>query len=127
MAHLLALALVVGAAVVAYANAGGGPLMFDARVLVAENPILGEASAANVGFALTHDYWAPMAVDGLYRPLAILSFLADRAVFGFGDRSTGYVVENVALHATIACLVYALVWTVARRRWPACTRSRPMR
>lgn len=119
MAHLLALALVVGAAVVAYANAGGGPLMFDARVLVAENPILGEASAANVGFALTHDYWAPMAVDGLYRPLAILSFLADRAVFGFGDRSTGYVVENVALHATIACLVYALVWTVARRRWPA--------
>src|SRR5258706_7349142 len=60
-----------------------------------------------------------MAVDGLYRPLAILSFLADRAVFGFGDRSTGYVVENVALHATIACLVYALVWTVARRRWQA--------
>ena len=41
------------------------------------------------------------------------------AVFGFGDRSTGYVVENVVLHLGVASLVYALVWQLARRVWPA--------
>lgn len=119
MAHLSALALVVAAVAVAYASAANGPLLFDARVLVAQNPILGEASAANVWFALTHDYWAPAAVDGLYRPLTILSFLVDRAVLGYGDRAHGYVIENVVLHATTACIVYALVWSIARRVWPA--------
>jgi tetratricopeptide (TPR) repeat protein len=119
MPHVAALALVVGAVVFAYANAPWGGLVFDARVLVAENPILRQATAGNVWFALTHDYWQPMATDGLYRPLTILSFLVDQAILGHGDRAAGYVIENVGLHAACACLVYGLVWRLVGRRWPA--------
>jgi len=119
MPHVIALALVAGAVAFAYANASGGALVFDARVLIGENPVLGQWSSANVWYALTHDYWQPMATDGLYRPLTILSFLIDRAVLGHGDRASGYVIENVALHAVCAGLVYALVWHLARRPWPA--------
>jgi tetratricopeptide (TPR) repeat protein len=119
MPHVTALALVVVAAVLAYANAPGGALVFDAQVLVAGNPVLAEASATNVWFALTNDYWQPMATDGLYRPLTILSYLVDRAVLGYGDQAFGYVIENIALHGACAVLVYALLWHLARRRWPA--------
>jgi hypothetical protein len=119
MRHASALALVLAAVVLADANATGGGLVFDARVLVAENPTVGVWSGDNVWFALTHDYWQPMATDGLYRPLTVLSFMVDRAVLGHGDRAFGYVVENVALHAGCAALVYALVWHLVRRRWPA--------
>jgi tetratricopeptide (TPR) repeat protein len=119
MPHAVGIAVIVGAVVAAYANATGGELVFDARVLIAQNPILTAWTADNVWFALTHDYWQPMATDGLYRPLTILSFMADRAVLGHGDRAFGYVVENVALHAACAVLVYALVWRLVRRQWPA--------
>jgi pentatricopeptide repeat protein len=119
MPHVAALGLVVAAVVAAYANATGGALVFDARVLVAQNPVVRAWSAENVWFALTHDYWQPMATDGLYRPLTVLSFMFDRGVLGYGDRALGYAVENVALHAGCAMLVYALVWHLVRRRWPA--------
>lgn len=119
MSHLGSLGIVALAAVLAFANAPGGALVFDAKVLVGENPILGEASAEAVGFLLTHDYWQPMATDGLYRPVTMLSFLLDRGVLGYGNRATGYVVENVLLHLVCAGLVYALVWTLVRRRWAA--------
>ena len=119
MPHVTALALVIGAAVLAYANAPGGRLVFDAQVLIGENPLLLHANATSVWFALTNDYWQPMATDGLYRPLTILTFLVDRAVLGYGDLASGYVIENVILHITCAVLVYALMWHLARRRWPA--------
>src|SRR5262245_43097911 len=119
MPHVVALGLVVGAVVTAYANAGGGELVFDAQSLVARNPVVQAWSADNVWFALTHDYWQPMTTNGLYRPLTVLSYLLDRAVLGHGDRAFGYVVENVALHAGGAVLVYALVWHLVRRQWPA--------
>jgi tetratricopeptide (TPR) repeat protein len=119
MPHALSLLLVVAAAVVAYLNAAGGALVFDAKVIVAENPALQTWSADGVRYLFTHDYWQPMATDGLYRPLTTLSFLIDRTLLGHGDVAFGYVVENVALHALCAVLVYALVWQAARRRWAA--------
>jgi hypothetical protein len=119
MAHAVSLLLVVTAAVVAYLNAGGGALVFDAKVIVGENPAVQTWSAESVRYLFTHDYWQPMATDGLYRPLTTLSFLFDRGVLGHGDAAFGYVVENVALHAICAMLVYALVWQAARRRWAA--------
>jgi tetratricopeptide (TPR) repeat protein len=116
MPRLAALAVVVGATVLAYASAPSSTtLLFDARALVAENPVLREWAPAHVWYLLTHDYWQPMATDGLYRPVTMLSFLVDRAVLGHGDRATGYVVENVLLHAMNAALVYLLVWRLGRR------------
>jgi protein O-mannosyl-transferase len=118
VSHVPALGLVLGAVVLAYANATGGELVFDALTLVAGNPVVQAWRADNVWFALTHDYWQPMTT-GSYRPLTVLSYLLDRAVLGHGDRAFGYVVENVALHAGCAVLVYALVWHLVRRQWPA--------
>ena len=117
MPHALSLLLVVVAAAVAYMNAAGGALVFDAKVIVGENPALRTWSAESVRYLFTPDYWQPMATDGLYRPLTTLSFLIDRAILGHGDVASGYVVENVALHALCAMLVYALVWRAAHRRW----------
>src|SRR5689334_2252351 len=104
MPHALSLLLVVAAAVLAYLNAAGGELVFDAKILVAGNPAVQTWSADSVGWLFTHDYWQPMATDGLYRPLTTLSWLIDRAVLGHGDVAFGYVVENVALHALCAML-----------------------
>jgi pentatricopeptide repeat protein len=119
MPHLIALAVVAGAVLAAYAGAPTPVLVFDARVLVGENPILREASASAVGYLFTHDYWQPMATDGLYRPVTMLSFLVDYAVLGHADRATGYIVENVLLHGICAVLVYGLVRSLAKRVWPA--------
>jgi tetratricopeptide (TPR) repeat protein len=62
-----------------------------------------------------------MATDGLYRPLTMLSYLADRHLLGFGERPGGYVRENVALHFGCALLVYALLWRLLRSHWTAGT------
>ncbi len=119
MAHVLALAAIVAATLVAYAGAPPATFVFDARVLVGENPILRQATGANVLYLLTHDYWQPIATGGVYRPLTMLSFLADYAVLGHAEHAAPYVVENVALHCACAALVYALVWRLGRRVWAA--------
>jgi tetratricopeptide (TPR) repeat protein len=119
MVHVVALAAVVAATLVAYAGAPPATFVFDAQVLVGENPILRDASGASVVYLLTHDYWQPMATDGLYRPLTMLSFLFDYAVLGHADNAAPYVVENVLLHCVCAALVYALVWRLSARRWAA--------
>jgi tetratricopeptide (TPR) repeat protein len=119
MAHVVAIVAVVAAALVAYAGAPPATFVFDAHVLVAENPILREATGANVLYLLTHDYWQPMATDGLYRPVTMLSFLFDYAVLGHADHAAPYVVENMLLHGACAALVYAVVWLLSRRHWAA--------
>jgi tetratricopeptide (TPR) repeat protein len=109
----------IGAAIgLAYAGSFAGGFVLDSRVLILENPVLRAASAANVGYLLTHDYWQPMASDGLYRPLTTLSYLVNYAVLGNADRPFGYHAVNLALHLGCAGLVYALVWTLAGRVWP---------
>lgn len=117
--HLGAFALLAAAVALAYGNALGTGFFFDAKALVRDNPVVRTASADAVRFVFTSDYWQPMATDGLYRPLTMLSFLIDWSVLGHGDQPYWYVVENVCLHAICAALLYVLVWTIARRWAPA--------
>ena len=119
MPHVIALGTVVAAVVLAYAGAPTPALGVDGQFLIADNPLVREVTAANVRFIFTHDYWQPLTTGGVYRPLTMLSFLVDYALLGHGDRATGYIVENIALHCTCAVLVYALVWQLAGRVWPA--------
>jgi tetratricopeptide (TPR) repeat protein len=119
MPHQIALGAVVAAVLLAYAGAPTPTLVVDAQLLVVDNPSVHEATAANLAYVLTHDYWRPLATGGVYRPLTMLSFLVDYAVLGHGARATGYIVENIALHCTCAVLLYALVWQLAGRVWPA--------
>ena len=136
MPHAASLALVLAAAVLAYANATGGALVFDAHILVGQNPALQVWSTETIRYVFTHDYWQPMATDGLYRPITMLSFLFDRAVLGHGDVARSATWSRTS-PCTLACamLVYALVWHLGRgagrRRSRGCSspsiRSRPRR
>jgi tetratricopeptide (TPR) repeat protein len=60
-----------------------------------------------------------MATDGLYRPFTTLTYLVDYAVLGHADRPFGYHAANLGLHLACVALVYALVWELVRRTWPA--------
>jgi tetratricopeptide (TPR) repeat protein len=119
MPHLIALGTVVAAVLLAYAGAPTPALVVDGQLLITDNPLVHEMTAANVAYIFTHDYWQPHTTSGVYRPLTTLSFLVDYAVLGHGARATGYIVENVALHCICAVLVYVLVWQLAGRVWPA--------
>jgi protein O-mannosyl-transferase len=117
--HLPALGALAAGVCAVHASSLRTGLVLDARVLVAENPVLRRVTAANLGFILTHDYWQPMSTDGLYRPITILSYLFNYTVLGNADRPLGYHVVNLLLHVACVGLVYALVWHLVRRRWPA--------
>ncbi|MGH7786015.1 MAG: tetratricopeptide repeat protein [Candidatus Binatia bacterium] len=103
---LIALALAIG---VAYANSFSTGFALDNRAIILDNPHLRAATAANVATLLTHDYWHPAAVNGLYRPLATLSYLFNYSVLGNGERPAGYHAVNLLLHVACAALVYALI------------------
>src|ERR1035441_3959481 len=65
---------------------------------------------------LNHDYWWPMSVDRLYRPVTLISFLWNYAVLGNGENGTGYHQANFLLHAINVLLVYELALLLFRRR-----------
>jgi tetratricopeptide (TPR) repeat protein len=117
--HLLALGTLAALVTSAYANSFGAGFVFDSRALVLENPVVQHATLANVRFLLTSDYWQPLASDGLYRPLTTLSYLFNYAVLGNAGGPFGYHALNLLLHLGCASLVYALVWRLERRQWPA--------
>ncbi len=115
----MGLAGVAAVTALAYADSFGGALVFDSRALILENPVVHQASLANVRFILTHDYWQPMSTDGLYRPLTVLSYLFNYAVLRGGGAPAGYHAVNLVLHLACVGLVYALLWHLTRRAWPA--------
>lgn len=115
-AHVVALVAVGAAVVAAYANSLGGDFVVDARTIILENRWIHAATPSNVGRLLTHDYWAPFATGGLYRPATTLSYLLNYAVLGNRARPFGYHATNLALHLACVVLVYALAWEVTRRR-----------
>lgn len=89
-------ALTVLAALAAglYLPALAAPLVYDDRRSVVENPTLAEP--VNLVAALLWDR---------FRPLANLSFVLDRAVWGAGPR--GFHATNLLLHVLTAWLVFA--------------------
>lgn len=89
-----ALAAALAAAV--YVNALDNPFVYDDRDTVVANPSLADPS--NVRFVLTH---SP------FRPVVNASYALDRAVWGPGP--FGFHATNVALHAGVVWLLYALV------------------
>jgi tetratricopeptide (TPR) repeat protein len=104
---------------VAYAGSFQAGFVFDSRAIILENPRIRAATIENVRLIVSEDYWQPHAAGGLYRPLATLSYLFNHAVLGNADRPFGYHAVNLLLHMGCTALVYALVWHLARRGWPA--------
>ena len=100
----LAGASVVLLAVFAYANSFPGAFILDDLSLVRDNPLVAEPRLWPI---LTSDYWGLDTNSGLYRPLTILSFVANRVLLG--NAAWGYHLVNVLLHALVAWLVFKVV------------------
>ena len=92
----------------AYANSLQGGFPFDNRFQILEDVRLQAVTVDNVRRLFTEDLWWPRAVSGLYRPITKVTFLANYAALGNGDRPLGYHLVNLALHLLNALLVYRL-------------------
>ena len=102
-------ALIVALVVVAYANALRNGFVLDDIPIIVENPIVRDVG--NVGTIFGSNYWsrggAGMVGDStLYRPLAVLSYTVDHAVWG--ANATAFHAMNVALHAATCVLLFVL-------------------
>lgn len=104
---LAALALVVA---LAYANSFPAGFTLDNRPQILEDARIRAVDAGNLRAIFTEDYWWPVTVSGLYRPLTTLSYMLDYAVLGSGARPAGYHALNLLLHLANA----VLAWRLAR-------------
>ncbi|MCG6954797.1 MAG: tetratricopeptide repeat protein [Gemmatimonadetes bacterium] len=97
--------LVLFVAVAAYANSLGNGFAYDDNRVVAMNPVvtLGRWSQALLG-----PYWqGARPGSGLYRPVTIASLTAEWHTWGAS--TVGFHAVNLALHAVICVLLYALL------------------
>ncbi|MBI3449076.1 MAG: tetratricopeptide repeat protein [Acidobacteria bacterium] len=105
--------LAVAIPLAAYAPALGGGFISDDVALVAGNAAVRSVGAALAAFG--RSYWFGLkSVEPYYRPLPIVSYAIERAIWGGG--APAHHATNVALHAACALLVGLLVAGLARAR-----------
>ena len=99
-------ALAVGvSAVLCYVNAVGNDFVLDDTRLIRDN--LRIRSLANVANLFATSYWDVAGPQALYRPLVLVSYAINYAINGLSPG--GYTVVNIALHAGVSLLLFALV------------------
>jgi tetratricopeptide (TPR) repeat protein len=116
--HLIALAILAVAVLLAYGNSFQNPLVQDSRLLPADTRLTAVTSE-NLKLIFQHSYWWPNGNSELYRPLTSLSYLFNHSVLGNEYRPAGYHLVNVLLHLANACLVYRLALLLVGGVWPA--------
>ena len=104
------LALIIVLAVLAYANAIRNGFVLDDIPIIVENPVV--QSVGNVGTIFTTNYWSRGGTNTvgdptLYRPLTVLTYAIDYAVWGSGNAG-GFHATNILLHV-VATVVLFLV------------------
>lgn len=90
------------------------PWLWDDKSLILESPVLKDRS--QWAGALTKDFWALSANPreaGMYRPVVVASYFADRALFGTSP--VGPHAVNLALHLLCAVLVGVLALRLGAR------------
>lgn len=107
--------LVVIVALGAYVNSVGNGFLYDDDHVIQNDPRTSDASRWRDIF--TEGYWHRSSDDPIYRPIPLLTYLANYLVTGFSP--AGYRVVNLALHAAVSLLVYAIAVQLFRRRWAA--------
>ena len=117
--HALALALLAGLVLAAYANSFQTGFPFDNRALILQDQRVQAANARNLGLIFHQNYWGNFTDSGLYRPVITLSYLFNYAILGNADRPFGYHLINYLLHGINAYLVYLLALVVLDNFWQA--------
>jgi tetratricopeptide (TPR) repeat protein len=106
--HALVVVALAALLAAAYGNSLQDGFPYDNRAQILEDARLRSVTEENLRRLLTEDLWWPRAVSGLYRPVTKLTFLANYAVLGNGERPIGYHLVNLGLHLLNALLVYGL-------------------
>lgn len=99
--------LVIAACALAYANALGGPFVFDDLPAIVESELLPPASFAEC-------FAAPAGSTASGRPLVALSFALNHALFG--TEVTGWHATNLLLHILAALALLSLARETLGRR-----------
>jgi len=97
-------------ALAAYAVALGDAFSADDVFIIQQNPLIRDLWNIPTLFKL--DYWAPIATQGLYRPLTMASFAITQAISGGAPGLDHFV--NLVLHAAVASTFFLVV----RALWP---------
>jgi protein O-mannosyl-transferase len=99
-------ALAVGlSAVLVYLNALGNEFVLDDTRIIRDN--LRIRSLGNIPGFFTSSYWDQGGTQALYRPVVLASYSVNYALHGLS--TYGYTAVNIALHATVTLLLFALV------------------
>ncbi|HEY1184279.1 MAG TPA: hypothetical protein VGE89_08840 [Bryobacteraceae bacterium] len=106
--HALSMLLLWLAALIAYSNSFENGLIFDSNSAILQDSRVWSATPENLKALVTEDYWYAEKTNGLYRPLAKISYLFNYAVLGSGPSPVSYHWVNFALHAVNILLVYLL-------------------
>lgn len=110
---VLLIALILLAALLAYANTFSSDLTLETRTMLQGDPRLQDLD--HLDDILGKNYGYPLVTnDGLYRPLTTLSFLLNYTILGNGINPVGYHTLNWMLHALNSILVFYLVTVVFR-------------
>jgi len=105
--YVLLMLLVFGA----YASSLPGIFAYDDFSTVVRNPFL--KSARGMRYLFSSQYYKLFG-EYSYRPLVTLTYFVDFAAWGL--RPTGYHATNLAIHAVMVLLVYALVKELSGKR-----------
>ncbi|HUX32584.1 MAG TPA: hypothetical protein VMV51_01825 [Gemmatimonadaceae bacterium] len=99
--------LVAAVALGVYANALSNGFALDDRVIVAQNPNVHHLSS--FADAWVSAYWPNLPFQvGLYRPLTIVSFLLEWALWH--GHPMGFHLVNIVVHAAVSALVVLLLY-----------------
>ncbi|HTM49074.1 MAG TPA: glycosyltransferase family 39 protein, partial [Bryobacteraceae bacterium] len=105
--HVLLAGAVIAVAFLAYSNSFDAPFLVDNDPIILKDARIQSVTPDHIRRILTDQYW-PLAVAGLYRPLATLSFLFNYSILGNGANPAGYHWFNLILHSINIGLVYTL-------------------
>jgi protein O-mannosyl-transferase len=102
------------AAAVAYVPALKNAPVWDDADLTTQNPYV--QSISGLARIVTTDIWSASAKEepsSFYRPLAMISYLVNRLLFG--NSATSYHAVNIGLHAVNAALLGGLAWRLTKQ------------
>jgi protein O-mannosyl-transferase len=107
--------LIVVAAIAVYANSLPNEFVYDDDLIVVGDPRTRDPALWREIF--TRGYWYRVSTDPIYRPVPLLTYLLNHSITGLSP--AGYRVVNLALHAGVSLLVYAIALELSRKRLAA--------
>ncbi|NIR46552.1 MAG: tetratricopeptide repeat protein [Gemmatimonadetes bacterium] len=104
-ASTFSLGLVALAAVLVYVNSLGNSFAYDDVWVISDREVLHDLG--RFWEIVTVEYWPAVFKSGLYRPLTLLSFAVDWALWNGG--AVGFHFFNVVLHMLVSVLVFVFL------------------